>query len=135
MIGRASETFSVYCFQRLTILKQEYFEGSFLVHLVDLHSLEISRSTTLQYMPQKWILLSSVICIFRKTGANSILVEQCSVFIADCDAQCNQKVRIMIIETPTSASLLTNLFLRGRKITICITFFPNSAKSPLYYSI
>ena len=49
-------------------------------------------------MLQKWNLLPSVKCIFRKTRANRILVKQCIVFIADCDAQCNQKMRIVIIE-------------------------------------
>ena len=50
------------------------------------------------HLPQKWILSSSVMCIFRKTRANRILDKQCIVFIADCYAQCNQKVRILIIE-------------------------------------
>ena len=49
------------------------------------------------HMPQKWNL-SSVKCILRKTRANRILVKQCIVFIADCDAQCNQKLWIAIIE-------------------------------------
>ena len=49
-------------------------------------------------MPQKWNLSSSVKCIFRETRANRILVKQCIVFIADCDAECNQKMRIVNIE-------------------------------------
>ena len=46
------------------------------------------------HMPQKWILSSNVKCIFRETRANSILVKECIVFIADCDAQCDEKLRI-----------------------------------------
>ena len=49
-------------------------------------------------MPQKWILTSSVKCIFRKTRMNCILVKQCNVFIVNFDAQCNQKLRIVVIE-------------------------------------
>ena len=49
-------------------------------------------------MPQKWNLSSSVKCIFCKTRANRILVKKCIVFIANCDAQCNQNLRIVIIE-------------------------------------
>ena len=49
-------------------------------------------------MPQKWILSSSVKCIFRKTRTNRILVKQCNVFIVNFDAQCNQKLRILVIE-------------------------------------
>ena len=29
---------------------------------------------------------------------NMVAVKQCTVFIMDCDAQCNQKLRIVIIE-------------------------------------
>ena len=43
------------------------------------------------HMPQKW-KSSSVKCIFRKTRANRVLVEEFFVFIVDCDAQCNQKL-------------------------------------------
>ena len=50
------------------------------------------------HMPQKWNLSSSVKCIFCKTRANRILVKQCIVSIADCDAQCSQKVRIVVNE-------------------------------------
>ena len=50
------------------------------------------------HMPQNWNLSSSVKCIFCKTRANRILVKQCIVFIADCDAQCNQKMRIVVID-------------------------------------
>ena len=50
------------------------------------------------HMPQKWILSSSVKCIFRKTRTNRILVKQCNVFIVNFDAQCNQKLRILVIE-------------------------------------
>ena len=47
-------------------------------------------------MPQKWILSSIVKCIFRKTRTNRILVKQSSVFIVNFDAQCNQKLRILV---------------------------------------
>ena len=50
------------------------------------------------HMTQKWKLSSSVKCIFRKTRANRILVKQCSVFIVNFDAQCNQKMQIEVIE-------------------------------------
>ena len=50
------------------------------------------------HMPQKWNLSSSVKCIFRKTRTNRILVKQSSVFIVNFDAQCNQKLRILVIE-------------------------------------
>ena len=50
------------------------------------------------HMPQKWNISSSVNCIFRKTRANRILVKQCTVFIMDCDVQCNEKLRVVIIE-------------------------------------
>ena len=50
------------------------------------------------HMPQKWILSSSVKCIFRKTRTNRILVKLSSVFIVNFDAQCNQKLRILVIE-------------------------------------
>ena len=50
------------------------------------------------HMPQKWNLSSYVKCIYCKTRANRILVKKCIVFIANCDAQCNQKLRIAIIE-------------------------------------
>ena len=50
------------------------------------------------HMAQKWTLSSSVQCIFRKTRANRFLVKQCSVFIVNFDAQCNQKLRIVVIE-------------------------------------
>ena len=43
------------------------------------------------HMPQKWILSSSVMRIFRKMRVNRIIVKQCIVFIANFDAQCNQK--------------------------------------------
>ena len=49
------------------------------------------------HMPQKWILSSSVKCLFRKTRTNRILVKQSSVFIVNFDAQCNQKLRKMIM--------------------------------------
>ena len=49
-------------------------------------------------MPKKWNLSSSVKCIFCKKRANRFLVKKCIVFIANCDAQCNQKLRIVIIE-------------------------------------
>ena len=48
-------------------------------------------------MPQKWSLSSSVMCIIRKTRTNRILVKQCNVFIVNCDAQYNQKLRILVI--------------------------------------
>ena len=50
------------------------------------------------HMPQKWNLSSRVKCIFRKTRANRNLAKQHILFIVDCDAQCNQKLRIMVIE-------------------------------------
>ena len=50
------------------------------------------------HMPQKWNLSSSINCIFRETRANRILVKQFTVLIMDCDALCNQKLRIVIIE-------------------------------------
>ena len=61
-----------------------------------------TRQTSLWYitihMPQKWSLSSSVMCIIRKTRTNRILVKQCNMFIMNCDAQCNQKLRIVVIE-------------------------------------
>ena len=50
------------------------------------------------HMPQKWTLSSSVKCIFRKTRTNRILVKQSSVLIVNFDAQCNQNLRILVIE-------------------------------------
>ena len=50
------------------------------------------------HMPQKWNLSSSVKSIFSKTRVNRILVKKCIVFIANCDAQCNQELQIVIIE-------------------------------------
>ena len=50
------------------------------------------------HMPQKWIIPSSVMSIFRKTRVNRILVKQCIGFITYCAAQCNQKQWILIIE-------------------------------------
>ena len=50
------------------------------------------------HMPQKWNLSSSVKCTFFKTRANRILVKKWIVFITNCDAQCNQKLRIVIFE-------------------------------------
>ena len=50
------------------------------------------------HMPQKWNLSSSVKCIFCRTRENRILVKMCIVFIANCHAQWNQKLRIVIIE-------------------------------------
>ena len=49
-------------------------------------------------MPQEWNLSTSVKCIFCKTRTNRILVKQCNVFIVNFDAQCNQKLRIVVIE-------------------------------------
>ena len=54
------------------------------------------------HMPQKWNLSLSVKGIFRKTRTNRILVKhvclQCNVFIVNFDAQCNQKLLILVIE-------------------------------------
>ena len=49
-------------------------------------------------MPQKWNLSSSVKCIFRKTRAYRIVVKHGIVFIVNFDAQCNLKLRIVVIE-------------------------------------
>ena len=48
-------------------------------------------------MPQKGILSSRLI-FFSVKRVNRILVKQCSALIADCNAQCNQKLRIVAIE-------------------------------------
>ena len=65
--------------------------------LVWTHDLTRRHHNTI-HMPQKWNLSSSEKCTFRKTRANRILVKQCIEFVADCDAQCNPKMQIVIIE-------------------------------------
>ena len=60
-----------------------------------------NNETTLQYICCKSGICRislSVKCIFRKTIANRFVVKQCIMLIADCDAQCNQKLRIVIID-------------------------------------
>ena len=67
-------------------------------HSTYLKEIQEDKNRITIHMPQKWILSSSVKCIFRKTRRNRILVKQSSVFIVNFDAQCNQKLRILVIE-------------------------------------
>ena len=65
--------------------------------MADLKSVQLQYNITI-HMPQMWNLSSSVKWIFRKTRTNRILVKQCNVFIVNFDAQCNQKLRILVIK-------------------------------------
>ena len=56
------------------------------------------RRTALRYICRKSDFIIKCEVFFRKTRANRILVKQCSGIIAHFDAQCNQKLRILIIE-------------------------------------
>ena len=82
---------------RYTILPLLHFTREDETKVALVHKLKRFHNITI-HMPQKWILSSTVMCIFHKTRANRILVKQCNVFIVSFDAQCNQKLRIVILE-------------------------------------
>ena len=77
------------CFSLVTVYSIVHKFKSFYIQE---YSADITMHMPLYEMCRIYILhlSSSVECIFRKTRANRIVVKQCIVFIADCDAQCNQ---------------------------------------------